>query len=227
MHPLEERLLKLEKNIKMYRFLFATVICGALAFVLMSNDQKAVVPAKIQAKAIEVVDDYGNVLVSLGKEDENGAITTYTKSGKKLTSFFTSDGGGGGINTFDADGQVNFKVTRTTDGGGYLALFNGDRKEIFEAGSTTANSGYFRVNDRYGEKLAWLTFTEGGGGYFSLMGKNNKELIKLSTPDAGGRIGVYNGNEKRIGFFGTQDNKDGNLTIYGSDGARTGSVPNY
>ena len=218
---------RLEKQVRTYRLVTFFLVIGISAALFMGFKDKDAPPDVLKARAFQVVNNNSDVLAELSTEKGNGLITTYTPSGKKLFQAFTSDGGGGGINTFDNDGEVNFKVTRTTDGGGYLALFNADRKEIFEAGTTKANSGYFRVNDKYGEKLAWLTFTEGGGGYFGLMGRNNKEMIKLSTPDAGGRVGIYNGNANRIIFLGAQDNKDGNITVYDSQGSKSGSVPNY
>ncbi|MDB5201188.1 MAG: hypothetical protein JWQ27_597 [Ferruginibacter sp.] len=226
MRNLEERLTKMEKTINIYRMIFGAMITIGFTFVLMSADKKQFVPDRIQAKSFEVVDDYGNVLVSLKPENGNGLVNTYSKAGYRLVSLFPSDGGGGGINTFDTDGQVNFKVTRTMDGGGYMALFNSDRKEVFEVGTTTANSGYFRVNDRDGEKLAWLTYTTDGGGYFSLFNRKNEESMKFSTPDAGARVGLYNGLNNRVIYLGTQENKDGNITVYNASGSRTGSVPN-
>lgn len=226
MNNIELRMNRLEKQVRTYRLVTVFLVMGISAALFMGFKDKDAPPDVIKAKAFQVVNSNNDVLGEMSIEKGNGLITTYTSSGQKLFSAFTSDGGGGGINTFDKNGQVNFKVTRTTDGGGYMALFNSDRKEIFEAGTTVANSGYFRVNDKYGEKLAWLTFTEGGGGYFSLMGRNNKELIKLSTPDAGGRIGIYNGNEKRIIFAGAQDSKDGNVSVYESGGTWKAGLPN-
>ena len=226
MNNIELRMNRLEKQVRNYRLVTFFLVAGISAVSIMGFKDKDAPPDVVKAKAFQVVNNSGDVVAEMSIEKSNGLITTYTPSGKKLFQAFTSNGGGGGINTFDNDGQVNFKVTRTTDGGGYMALFNADRKEIFETGTTTANSGYFRVNDKYGEKLAWLTFTEGGGGYFSLMGRDNKEQIKLSTPDAGGRVGIYNGNAKRIIFAGAQDNKDGNITVYESGGSRTGGIPN-
>ncbi len=226
MNNIEQRMNRLEKQVRTYRLVTVFLVMGISAALFMGFKDKDTPPDVIKAKAFQVVNSNNDVLAEMSIEKGNGLITTYTQSGNKLFQAFTSDGGGGGINTFDKGGQVNFKVTRTTDGGGYMALFNADRKEVFEVGTTVSSSGYFRVNDKYGEKLAWLTFTEGGGGYFSLMGRNNKEQIKLSTPDAGGRVGIYNGNEKRIIFSGAQDNKDGNITVYDSYGSRSGSVPN-
>ncbi|HMI78122.1 MAG TPA: hypothetical protein VK484_04980, partial [Ferruginibacter sp.] len=135
------------------------------------------------------------------------------------------EGGGGAINTFDTDGDVMFKVTRTTEGGGYLALYNGRQQEVAELGVTTGETGYFNLNDRNGDKIAWMTFTENGGGYFSLW-NNSTETIRLSTPSAGGRIGVYNKTNTRVGYMGTQESQDGNITIWNSNGSRTGGVPN-
>ena len=227
MNNFELRMNRLEKQVRIYRIATLLLLVGITGGLVMGFKDKSTPPDILKAKSFQVVNSNGDIIAEMGAEKGNGLITTMTPSGRKLFQVFTTEGGGGGINTFDNNGEVNFKVTRTIDGGGYMALFNSARKEIFEVGTTTANYGYFRVNDRYGEKLAWLTFTEGGGGYFSLAGKDNKELIKFSTPEAGGRVGIYNGSNKRITFIGAMDNKDGNITVYDKDNTKTGSVPNY
>ena len=156
-NSLEQRVAELEKNNRFYRFCFAGSLLLVAGLVFMSFNNKVTAPDVIEAKAFHVVDDRGNVLVEINKEDGNGQLSTFTPAGKRLTSLFTSTGGGGGINTFDINGDVIFKVTRTTEGGGYLALFNGEKQEIAELGVTDAESGYFRLNDRRGDKLLWAT----------------------------------------------------------------------
>ena len=226
MNQLEQRLIKLEKSLQMYRMIFCVLLVTGISLVLLSNTKKVNVADVIKAKAFEVVDDNGNVLVEINKDQNNGHIATYTPGGKKLVSLLTTtDGISGALLTYDINGKVLFKVTRTTEGGGYMALNNGAGKEIAEMGVTTSASGYLNLNDRNGEKIVWLTFTEGGGGYFSLLNKGT-EMIRLSTPDAGGRTGVYNKNNTRIGYIGTQENGDGNITIWNNSGTRTGGVPN-
>jgi len=225
MNQIEQRITQLEKSLKMYRVFFSTSVIILIAVVLMSSGKKADVPDLIKAKAFQVVDNNGNVLLTLNKEKGNGNLSSYTSSGKRLVSLFTAEGGGGAINTFDTDGDVMFKVTRTTEGGGYLALYNGRQQEVAELGVTTGETGYFNLNDRNGDKIAWMTFTENGGGYFSLW-NNSTETIRLSTPSAGGRIGVYNKTNTRVGYMGTQESQDGNITIWNSNGSRTGGVPN-
>jgi hypothetical protein len=226
MEQIEQRMARLEKSLQAYRVLLASIlVLGGTMAILSHSSKTASVPDLIKAKAFQVVDDNGNALVEINKEKGNGQISTYTPGGTRLVTLFTSDGGAGAINTFDKDGHVNFKVTRTTEGGGYMALFNNEEKEVAEWGVTTAESGYFKLNDKYGEKIAWMTFTNNGGGYLSLL-NGGKETIRLSTPEAGGRMGIYNGSATRIGFMGSQDNGDGNITIYNSTGSRTGGVPN-
>lgn len=227
MNQLEKRIIRLENSLKIYKIIAGSFLTVCAAVMLMSNNKKTSVPEVIQAKAFEVVDNYGNVILKLNKEDGNGCFTTYNKAGKKLVKLFTSTGGGGAINSFDENGEINFKVTKTIGGGGYMALFNADRNEIVEFGATTNKTGYFNINDRDGKKIAWLTYTDGGGGYFALL-NNDIETIRLSTPEEGGRIGISNKLNNRIAYIGTQEDMDGNLTISNSSGTKLGGIPtNY
>lgn len=224
MNQLEERISKLEKGLRNYRLFFGASVITLLTFVLMSSGKKTDVPDIIKAKAFQVVDDNGNVLLLLNKEKGNGQVATYSTSGQKLVRLFTSDGGAGAINTFDANGKLNFKVTRTTEGGGYMALYNSAVNEVMEVGVTKSDAGYLQINDNNGKKLAWLTKTANGGGYLSLS-KDEQETMVMSTPDVGGRFSIYNNDNTRVGYLGVQDNKDGNLSVYYKSGTRIGGVP--
>ena len=117
MNQIEQRISKLEKSLRMYRLFFGTSVILLIAVVLMSSGKKNDVPDLVKAKAFQVVDDNGKVLLLLNKEKGNGQMATYSSSGERLVRLFTSDGGAGAINTFDANGTLNFKVTRTTEGG--------------------------------------------------------------------------------------------------------------
>jgi hypothetical protein len=224
-NSLEQRVAQLEKNNRFYRICTAGSLLVVAGLVFMSFNNRHTAPDLIEAKAFHVVDENGKVIVEINKDDGNGQLTTFTPAGKKLVSLFTSDGGGGGINTFDKNGKVIFKVTRTTEGGGYLALFNGGLQEIAELGVTDNESGYFKLNDRNGKKQVWMTYTQNGGGYLSLS-KNDLEMVRASASEAGGRISIYNNANSRVAFMGTQDSKDGNVTIWNGTGTRTGGVPN-
>jgi hypothetical protein len=220
----EQRIIRLEKSVRFYRLCLAGLLVVFTGLVIMSFDKKNAVPDLIQAKAFQVVDDRGKVMVQLDKERNNGHISTYDPQGKRLVSLITTDGGAGGINTFGRNGDLLFKLTNTAEGGGYMALFNGKGNPVGEMGITVDESGYFRLNDREGKKLVWMTYTQGGGGYLSLS-NNNYESMRFSTPDAGGRMAIYNGNDTRIIYLGAQDTKDGNITVWNSTGARLGGLP--
>jgi hypothetical protein len=225
MNPLlEQRVTRLEHNLRLYRFGFAALLIVVTGFLVMSFNNKKAAPDVLEARAFHVVDEKGNVLVELNKEDGNGQISTFSPYGKRLVSLFTTTNGTGGINTFDKSGQVLFKVTNTTEGGGYMALFNGAQKEVAEWGVTNTESGYMRLNDRSGNKLIWMTYTQDGGGYLSLA-KDGQEMVRFSTPEAGGRMGIYNNSNTRVAYMGVQENKDGNVTTWNSAGTRTGGLP--
>lgn len=226
MNQIELRIAKLEKNLRLYRLFFSTSVIVLIAVILMSSGKKADVPDLIKAKAFQVVDDNGNVLLLLNKEKGNGQIATYSPGGQKLVRLFTSDGGAGAINTFDANGNLNFKVTRTTEGGGYMALYNSNVKEVMEVGVTKSDAGYLQINDDNANKLVWLTRTSSGGGYMSLS-NNGKETMVMSTPGVGGRFSIYNSSDSRIGYFGTQDDRSCNLSVYNNSGTRIGGFPSY
>ncbi len=226
MNQIEQRMAKLEKSLRAYQLFFGTSVVILIAVALMSSGKKAEIPDLVKAKAFQVVDDNGNVLLLLNKEKGNGQLATYSTGGQKLVRLFTSDGGAGAINTFDANGNLNFKVTRTSEGGGYMALYNSDVKEVMEIGVTKSSAGYLQINDHNGKKMVWLTRTAQGGGYLALV-NDEKISMELSTPNVGGRFSIYNNADTRIGYFGAQDDKSCNLSVYNSSGSRIGGFPSY
>ncbi len=224
MNQIEQRISRLERSLKAYRIFFGAAVITLFTFMLMSSGKKTEVPDLIKAKAFQVVDDDGNVLLLLNKEKDNGEVVTFSQSGQRLVRLFTSEGGAGAINTFDKTGKLNFKVTKITEGGGYMALYNSEEKEIMEAGSIIGNAGYLQINDHNAKKIAWITEVTNGGGSLSLYA-NDLGSIFLEAQSAGGRISVYNKGNTRIGYLGAQDNQDGNLSIYNNYGTRMGGVP--
>jgi hypothetical protein len=226
MTQLEQRVIKLEKNLRAYRIFFGVSVIILLAFVLMSSGKKDEIPDLIKAKAFQVVDNSGNTVVLINKEKGSGQMTTYSSSGQKLVRLFTSEGDAGAINTFDARGNLNFKITNTTTGGGYLAIYNPDLKEVVELGVLRSSDGYVQINDNYGSKLAKITATTEGGGHFSLT-RAGKETITISAATAGGRLSIYDNSEFRIGYFGAQNDKSCNLSVYNNSGTRIGGFPTY
>lgn len=226
MTAIEQRVVKLEKSLQAYRIFFGTAVIILITFALMSSGKKDEVPDLIKAKAFQIVDDRGNVLVLMNKERGSGQVATYSSSGQKLVRLFTSESDAGAINTFDPAGNLNFKITNTTTGGGYMAIYNTALKEVVELGVLKTSDGYIQVNDNNGGKLAKLTATTEGGGHFSLT-KNGKELITMSAATPGGRMSIYDNTEFRIGYFGAQSDLSCNLSVYNNNKTRIGGFPVY
>jgi len=226
MNHIEQRVIKLEKSLRAYRIFFSSAVIVLVAAVLISSGKKDDVPDLVKAKAFQVVDDMGNVVLLMNKEKGSGHLSTYSSSGQRLVRLFTSEGDAGAINTFDAQGNLNFKITQTTTGGGYLAMYNKDLKEAVEIGVLKTGDGYAQVNDNLGGRIAKITATTEGGGHFSLT-RDGKETITMSAASPGGRFSIYDSNEKRIGYFGAQNDKSCNLSVYNNSGTRIGGFPAY
>ena len=93
---IENRVYKLERSLRFYQVAFSAFMLAALVVVITSfkDDKNQQVPAKLTAKAFEVVDDYGKVLVSLSTYNGNGSVTTFNKDGKYLVDIISNSGPG-------------------------------------------------------------------------------------------------------------------------------------
>ena len=243
----------LEKSIRLYRIGFLRLIL-MVSFVMFSShyDRNSQLPDKIRAKSFELVDNNGNVLAEIDQDyNGNGEFYTKTPNGKQLVKLFTSTEGAGAINTFHPNGNVNFKVTNTSNGGGYLAVFNQSESPVVELGVQTNNGGYVRLRNQYKTEIVNIGSTTSNGGYMSTNNVNGSEVfsiktienenggslavmngygqrrIALSAGEKGGRIGVYNNSEIRVGYLGCEDNQSGYMSVYNSSGTKTGNLPPY
>src|SRR5687768_16206159 len=102
MNKIEQRLAQLEKTNRLYRMIFLGLILLAGGAFFMSFNQKQDVTELIQAKRIQLLDNEGNVIADLKRDQNTGnaEFTTFSANGTMLVSLFTSEGGAGAINTF-------------------------------------------------------------------------------------------------------------------------------
>ena len=89
MNGIEQRMLKLENSLRLYRLFFSTAIIVLIAAVFMSSGKKNDVPDVIKAKNFQVVDNSGNILLELSQAKGNGQLVTYSPAGQKLCRLFT------------------------------------------------------------------------------------------------------------------------------------------
>src|SRR5215213_10689493 len=149
MTNLENRVASLEKSLRLYQFLLMGVVLVALT-VTISSFNKNQVPEKIVAKAIEVVDDNGKVLVSLAAYNGNGAITTYDKTGNYLVDIVSNSSGFGNVNIYDGKGKPTLQLYNVKGGGGAMAIKNKDGKDAVMLSLMTSGSGHLSLNNSYG-----------------------------------------------------------------------------
>src|SRR5215207_1250210 len=124
---LEIRMIRLEKSFRFYQLGFFTLLlCGVTLATLSFSNKNNQIPDKLQAKAIEVVDNSGKVLVSLSQYNGNGAITTYDKTGNYLVDVVSNSSGFGNINIYDGKGKPTVQLYNVKGGGGAMSIKNKD-----------------------------------------------------------------------------------------------------
>src|SRR5688572_28434827 len=151
---LEQRIAKLERSARMYQFAFIGIGLVALTVLITSfNNKGNQIPEKISAKAFEVVDDNGKVLVNMSSYNGNGAITTYDKTGNYLVDVFSNTSGYGNINIYDSKGKPTIQFYNVKGGGGAIAIKNKDGSNAIMLSLMTSGSGHLALNNSYGSPL--------------------------------------------------------------------------
>ena len=201
---METRMAKMERSLRFYRsiFLLSTLVIAFLSISAFKDKQSA--PERLQAKAFEVVDDYGNVLVKLGAYKNAGVITTYTDRGKELVDILKNVDGNGAIVGFNSSEAIAYRLTGTTSGGGVLDIYNANGKEVVYAGPTSSNGGLITIYNASGNQIV----TTG------------------QTAEQNGVINIYNKNNSRINAMGGDGDNNGVFNGWNSNGTKTVQLPN-
>lgn len=199
MPTLEQRMLKLERRLRMYQIAVVAIIIAGCFFALTAFNGKTNAPDLIQAKEFQVVDNQGKVLISLKKDVDAGAIKLFDETGSNTIEMKSSDGGTGVIATKNKSGNVACQMSSykddagKDDGSGRLLLYNKDGKMVDEIGSTSNANGVFLVKNTEGIKISELGSTETGGGWLGVFNSEGKEVGEMSQTDAKtGYIGLNN-----------------------------------
>ena len=201
---METRMAKMERSLRFYRsiFLLSTLVIAFLSISAFKDKQSA--PDRLQAKAFEVVDDYGNVLVKLGAYKNAGVITTYTDRGKELVDILKNVDGNGAIVGFNSSEAIAYRLTGTTSGGGVMDIYNSLGKEVVYAGPTSSNGGLITIYNASGNQIV----TTG------------------QTAEQNGVINIYNKNANRINAMGGDGDNNGVFNGWNNSGTKTVQLPN-
>ena len=120
----EHRLDQLEKrNKRLTVALTMTVVAMCAVVTVAATGEKYSVFDTVVARHIAVVNDAGEIVVSLGANDGgNGLVYTQSAKGKELVSLGATDNGGR-ITTYQPNGKELVAIG-TTDTGGIVQVFN-------------------------------------------------------------------------------------------------------
>jgi hypothetical protein len=147
MQTIEQRLARLEQSVRRWKLAASVLLVAVLAFTAMGakSGMLTSVPAVFQAHRIELLNDRGTVVASLGQIEGNGRLALYNR-----------------------DGKVEFVATGTTDGG-VLSICDGDHPLIRAAGSR--GGGRIDLLSFNGQEAVLLNSAGGGSiGLFDARG---------------------------------------------------------
>lgn len=224
---LENRVLQLEKYLRFYQMMFSAVIVAALVIGVMSfTGKKQQVPEKIQAKAFEVVDANGKVLINLSSYNSNGAITTFNKDGNYLVDIVSNTSGFANVNLYDGKGKPTMQLYNVKGGGGALAIKNKDGKDAVMLSLMTSGTGHLSLNNSAGSSLLWFGETAERNGDIKLYNKNGRQALRLTCTDlSDGSMELFNNTGTRMLYASTDVNGSGSVTTFNNTGTKNGRLP--
>ena len=160
------------------------IALGALVVVggLMAATSARSVPAVIQAKKFEVVNDAGEVIVQMNsvvhEGTDYGFVTTRNNNGQILVVLGANTGGNGLVRTENGKGQTLVKLGATAGGTGLVRTQNGTGQTLVELGTSTSGAGLVKTQNGSGQALVELSSGPTGG---IVQTKNDKDQITSRT----------------------------------------------
>lgn len=194
MTALEQRLEKLEKTVRFYRRVAWSISLLICVFAIFAFNEKYNPPDFIQAKRIEIVDDYGKVYVRLDKNAQGGYIENYNNNGKFTFNTNVHSTGHGQLFVGNGKGYSNLHVGESSAGGGFLGVLSDGNYYVAEMGNSNSDGGgYLEVNDKYGYSRGALFTTQNGQGALEVYNSNNNRMVYLgATTQVRGGLWLYN-----------------------------------
>jgi hypothetical protein len=134
MNDLEQRLDRLERSNRRYRFGLA--VCLGLLVVLVTagfatqlpepRPQEPEVQDTIKARNIQLIGANDVPIVELSDINGNGAVTTFNREGDILVLLGITTTNHGAVATFDGDGGLLVETGANSEGGGRIRTFDAE-----------------------------------------------------------------------------------------------------
>ena len=182
----------------------------------------------IRTRNLQIVNDAGEVVISLGSTPFGGlisvegfivmnllspeagtlflgsSISLNSPEGKKLVHIGSSASSGDGlvlINSTEEKNQITLGSNSET-GDGLIHIRNRNEERLIGL-SATESSGWIRIDKTGNENLAYLGASTTGDGLLSLSNKSGKRLVSMFAEDMSGHLQLWNNNDKTIAYLGT------------------------
>ena len=161
---IEQRLDQLEKrNKRLTVALSMTVVAMCAVVTMAATGDKDGDFGIVTARTIFVMNDAGEIVVSLGASDNgNGLVETRSAKGKDLVDLTSTVDGEGTVMTYQPNGKALVSLGATV-GGGSVTTYQLNGKELVALGSIPDGGGVW-VNNKTGESIASMSADEYGNG---------------------------------------------------------------
>jgi hypothetical protein len=179
MENFDLRIARLERRLKTYQYSFVVITAIACFFISTAFVNQDPVPELLRSKKIEIIDNNGNVLVTLGAYEGKGTVTTYSETGLILTDIIPSREGAGGIVMYDNKGNKNLELSNVTGGGGFVNIKNPSGTNILTLGRTTANDGCLMLYNSAGKNIVEITGDVNGDGVVITQSHNGEGTARV------------------------------------------------
>ena len=148
-----------------------TVVAMCAVVTMAATGEKYSGFDTVVARHIAVVNDAGEIVVSLGANDNSdGVVYTMSANGNDLVMLTSTDNGNGAVTTYQSNGKDLVNLT-STDSGGTVKTYQPNGKELV-ALTSTDNGGMFYVMNKTNECIADIKADEYGNG---LVGEYNSK----------------------------------------------------
>ncbi|MHC4948139.1 MAG: hypothetical protein ACYTG1_07740 [Planctomycetota bacterium] len=218
---LHERVRRLERaNRRQRRLLTTAGLVLATAAGLSAGPQDDPgdpgIPAVIQARSFEVVDEAGRPLVHLFSTLGVGAIGTSDVDGNLLVAVAaerTRSGFVGAVTTLNTAGNELVKLGAEAAGQGTVGTFDGDGTGLVRIGVTDSGHGGIVTSTAGGEPRVEIGAGGGGHGAVVAYAAGGLASAQLAATDGGGIVSVGNYAGLPVSTMDVDDRGHGRIEI--------------
>ena len=215
-----------------------------------AQDNTTKVFEKIVCKELEVVNNTGKVITTIGTdEEENGSLVLSNKDGKTIAHIrgssdimdvpiITTDkkdndeknenkvGFGGIMSLYNKDGEKVVNIGSNIFGDGSMSISNDKGNEIATIMTADNDDGFICVKNRDGEIQAGMT-SSFMGGVIGVMNNKGERVVSIESSEDGGVIGASNKDGHPVAVIGVTNSGNGLMGLRNKKGKKIVTIDSY